>query len=208
MKYFTGFKLLFGVMLIVGLVGCATYPLGMSVQEWNALTPQQQIDARAEQAKLNELAAQRRAEQARLKAEQEAREQAELERRKANAAYGERVQCVLDSAEYKNGKSWFAIEPVGFDLVIGEVQELTLVHYKNQSSRYTRNSYASFDGQTVSICRYKGGHASSNCLKMTGTTQEYHRGLKARMQRSDYLRGHLRCNLKTNYPIAPMRPYR
>lgn len=201
-----GMGWLLGLML---LSGCASYPLGMSEQEWQALTPQQQLDAREKQSELDQKAAERRAAEARLEAEREAQQQAELAQRKANAAYGERVQCVLQNAEYKEGKSWYALEPVGFDLVVGEIQPLSLVHIKNKRTQYTRTAYAGFNGQTVSICRYQSANShSADCVRMVGTTLDYQRGLTRTLASRDYVRGTLRCGLKTAYPLLPMRPYR
>lgn len=42
--------LMFAILL---LAGCAHYPLGMPEEEWHRLTPQQQLDARKEQAALD-----------------------------------------------------------------------------------------------------------------------------------------------------------
>lgn len=53
------------------MAGCAHYPLNMSEAEWNRLTPEQQLEARKEQAALDQ---QRALEREKLRQEQEARE--------------------------------------------------------------------------------------------------------------------------------------
>ncbi len=73
------------------LTACTSYPLGMSEEQWLALTPEQQYDAQLKQAELD------RQREARRLAEQQAREQAlkeqqaQLELARENAKYGVRA---------------------------------------------------------------------------------------------------------------------
>lgn len=68
------------ILLVLGLllVGCARYPLGMTEDEWNRLSTEQQLEARKEQAKLDQERAITR-EKARLEREAREAEQARLQ---------------------------------------------------------------------------------------------------------------------------------
>lgn len=58
-------------MMALFMVGCAHYPLGMSEAEWNRLSPAQKLEARKEQAALDQ---QRALEREKLRLEREALE--------------------------------------------------------------------------------------------------------------------------------------
>ena len=81
------------VVVLAGLASCGPrYPLGMSEAEWNALTPQQRLDARGQQAQIDET-------RRRERAEETARQRAEEQRLAEQKAFQERqlVQAGLAS---------------------------------------------------------------------------------------------------------------
>lgn len=203
---FGGLRFLLLAFLLIGLAACSSYPLNMSEQEWKQLSTAEQAEARKEQARLDQVTEMRRAEQARLRAEEKERERLDLERRKNNAAYGERVQCVFKNAEFKNSKNWIPAEPLGFDLVVGESQSIYIESRADIKKRNGRTGYAQFDGQTVSICRYDGSATSARgCVRLVGTTNDFARGYEQRVSSSEFVRGSLRCSLKTKEPLHRYR---
>ena len=181
------------LLLLVVLTACGTrHPLGITDDEWEAMSVEQRIQAREQQAALDKAAAERRAEEARLREAEERRLLMELEVRRGEAAYGERVQCVLSRAEAYLGREWREMEPIALDLVTGIEVAYELVQI-GPRSRYSTDVYAAFDGQTVSLCRYS--NSSRQCARMPGTQRDYRRGIQQPVVAEDFLRGQLRCNL-------------
>lgn len=77
--------------ILAMLVACATYPMGLTKEQWEMLSPEQQADYRAKQAEID---AQQRAErEARL---QEQRRVEEQRRREAE----ERLQAIYANPQY------------------------------------------------------------------------------------------------------------
>lgn len=185
------------VLISAGLLaGCMSFhPLGISDAEWQRMTPQQQMDARAKQTELDKQAAERRAERARLQALEDARLQAELEQRRANAKLGEHVQCVFNPAEAKISGNWRTVEPIALDLVVGETKPFNAEHLRDGRSRYSRQGYASFDGQTLSLCSSRSNYSSSHCVRVVSTTRGYQQGVKQKVDSKEFMRGELHCDL-------------
>lgn len=200
-------KLSLILLMALGLAACGpSHPLGIADSEWQTMTSEQRMAAREKQVELDKVRAQERAERARLRAEEEARQQALIEERRANAQYGERVQCVLTQAEARLSGSWRSIEQTGFDLVIGEVKPFTVQHVKDGRTRHSRTGYASFDGQTVSMCLHaRNNTSSSNCATLVATTSAYERGVREQVSSGDFVRGSLQCDLVMQ---RPQRRYR
>lgn len=195
------FKLVCLVLLLGGLSGCAArYPLGIPEEQWVLLTPQQQLDARSQQATLDQASQARREAEARAREAEAIKQAAELEQRRRDAGYGERVQCILESAEgYIRGR-WQPVRPLAMDLVSGYPVELTL---SDTRSRYQQDVYAGFDGQVVRLCRSSRalhGSATNECVEMAATRQQLQRGVSHRLEQERFLRGSLYCDL---VPQAP-----
>ncbi|WP_417583944.1 hypothetical protein [Nitrincola sp.] len=189
------------VLLLAGLSGCAArYPLGIPEEQWLLLTTQQQLTARSQQAALDQASQARREAEARAREAEAIKQAAELEQRRRDAGYGERVQCILESAEgYIRGR-WEPVRPLAMDLVSGYAVELTLSDTRN---RYQQSVYAGFDGQVVSLCRSAQAlqwSATSECIAMAATRQQLQRGVSRYLEQERLLRGTLYCDL---VPQAP-----
>lgn len=113
-------------LAVLGLAGCTTYPIGFNKAQWEALPPAQQAEFRAKQYLIDEerarnlAAEQARRVQARRDADE--RERARVAEAYRLARYGDIVTVsVRDGLVLFYGKL-HPYEPVGFDLVRGEVK--------------------------------------------------------------------------------------
>ncbi|EHQ53586.1 hypothetical protein ECTPHS_13018 [Ectothiorhodospira sp. PHS-1] len=193
--------------LVVFTAGCATrYPLGIPEEQWVSLSLEEQIRAREAQAALDQAQAERRAAEARAREAQAAREQAELEMRRREARYGERVQCVLTSAEGRLGGRWRPLEPLAVDLVQGMEMPFQLMTTAD-GGRYRGQGHAYFDGTTVSLCSVRGQHDRDPgaCARLLGTFEDYRRGLRSEVSSERFIRGQLRCHLGPGAGVSPRR---
>ena len=146
-------KLLWSLPLIaVVLVGCQSYPMGLSEAQWNALSPEQQADYTRQQTQINEQRRREReaAEQAR-QAEEAARareERARIQIAYARARYGDVVTVTIEGGYVAiNGKHQ-PYEPVRFDLVRGERKEVEFIQQGRSSSRQRIDVRLTEDGHT------------------------------------------------------------
>lgn len=113
-------------LVVLAATGCATYPLGMSREQWEALPPEQQAEYQARQYEIDE---QRRQEQAARAAEQrvarEAAARAEQERLAAlyrDARFGDIVRVTIQGGLLNIYKNQYRYHPVSFELVRGETR--------------------------------------------------------------------------------------
>lgn len=189
------FKRICLVLLLGSLSACAArYPLDIPEEQWVLLTTQQQLDARSQQAALDQASQARREAEARAREAEAIKAAAELEQRRRDAGYGERVQCILESAEgYIRGR-WEPVRPLAMDLVSGYPIELTLSDTRN---RYQQSLYAGFDGQVVRLCR-----STNNCAEMVATRQQLQRGISQHLEQDRLLRGTLYCDLVPQAPTG------
>ena len=172
------------------LSGCmSSYPLGMSEEEWVRLSPEQQLDARSRQAEIDQVERERRAEAARLAAEQQRLEQQAREERIRNAAPGDLVQCVLDDAQGYYAGDWRAADPMGFTLVLGFPETIALAE-QDRSSRQVQ-VHASFDGAQVELCRPH----RNDCTRLAATQNQLQRGVSRQVHLERVLRGRLYCDM-------------
>ena len=196
-----GFRYLFLLLCSALLLsGCmSSYPLGMSKEEWVRLSPDQQLDARSRQAEMDQAERVRRAEAARLAAEQQRLEQQAREERLRNAAPGDLVQCVLDDAEGYFAGDWRTVTPTGFTLVRGYSEAITLSE-QDRSSRQVQ-VHASFDGTQVELCRPH----RNDCTRLAATQNQLQRGVSRPIQLDRVLRGHMYCDVPRNieYRLRP-----
>ncbi|WP_417830925.1 hypothetical protein [Terasakiella sp.] len=183
------------------LTGCLnSYPLGMSEEEWMRLSPDQQFQARSQQAEIDEqkrMEREARAEAERLRQTME--EQAYQDRIDHNyrhARYGDVIQCVLEQSVIDFKPGWRDGEPVGFTLVRGEGKLIDIHSARDQK---TTSLWVGLDdnGMTLRLCRKEPtGHMGNNksCTDIVGTTRQYHRGLRQAFNHND-MRGSLYCTL-------------
>lgn len=126
-------------MVLLVLAGCAQYPMGLTKQQWEALSPAQQAEYQSRQyainAERNRQYEARRQEEARLdeiRRQEEARianERARIEHERVAIAYREArygdiiVVTVQGGGIAFHGKR-YAYEPVSFELLRGERKEV------------------------------------------------------------------------------------
>ncbi|GGF57918.1 hypothetical protein GCM10011332_09280 [Terasakiella brassicae] len=184
------------------LSGCLnSYPLGMSEEEWMRLNPDQQFQARRQQAEIDEqkrMEREARAEAERLRQTME--EQAYQDRidyKYRHARYGDVIQCVLEKAVIDFKPGWRDGEPVGFTLVRGEGKLIDI--HSSARDRKTASLWVGLDdnGMTLSLCRKEPtGYSRNNksCTDIVATTHQYRRGLHYSFDHND-MRGNLYCTL-------------
>ena len=147
--------------LVLAVAACARYPLGMSEAEWPSLSPQQRLEARAQQAEID------RAREAELAAERARREAAkEAERQRIatvyrKARYGDIVECVLDGGIIDFHPGWKAYQPTAFTLVADETPEVKVT---TGVPHETQEVWASLSdtGTAISLCYSEPAPGSSN----------------------------------------------
>jgi len=109
--------------LLIGMLGCATNPLGMSDNEWKALTPGQKLEAREKQAVLDQANAERRAkersERARRALDAKNAEEARLVAVVEKGGSGSILSCAIEGglARFPFSKSWRPFEAVSFKII-------------------------------------------------------------------------------------------
>jgi len=180
-------------MTTLALSGCTIYPLNMSEAEWQRLTTAQQLEARKQQAEIDQVERQRQAEMARLAAEREQREEALRRERLRNAAPGEVVQCVLQNAEGYLGGKWRKTAPTGFTVVRGFSEHVVIA----QEGEYGRTVAieAHFEGARVELCRPD----RRECASLAATQNQLRRGVTRTIQLNRTIRGELYCDTPLPY---------
>ena len=148
----THFTSLFLLVALLFALGCESYPMGMSKEEWVLLSPEQQAQARQQQAAIDaenrRIAAEEEARQRQIDADEHARRQAELEHRYSHARYGDIVSITVEGGQMKFSGDHRTYEPVAFDLVRGESK--TIVFRRDDKPKYTLSVVVrlSDDGRT------------------------------------------------------------
>lgn len=181
--------------LSVLLVGCSLHPLGIPQDQWQSMTPEQQQEARMEQARQNEAARQRRHQ---LEMQQQARQtELDLERegRLRRAEPGDVLHCTLEAPEANWSRNkWRSAQPLAIELLQGESREVSI--RRAGKSNQQRKLLVSFQGLTVSVCS-----AREDCAVMVATGGEFQRGKQTSI-RTGALKAELRCQ----YPPRFWRP--
>lgn len=153
MNRVTSFRLCSGVATML-LSGCASYPIGLSRAQWEAIPLEKQAELTSQQYKLDETRRQQAAQrqiQAGQQAEAQARNtQQQVQSSYANAHYGDVVTMTLSAASMQNGRETYATEPVSFDLVRGEKKQIQIRGNAGRGSRIdTLNARFSDDGNSI-----------------------------------------------------------
>ncbi len=142
------------LLALVGalLIGCQTYPMGLSEVQWKALSPAEQADYQRQQALIDEQRRQKREAEEQLRRETEAQLAREtLERTQlayARARYGDVITVTIESGHVAIHGKHQPYEPVRFDLVRGERKEIEFVQQGRSSSRQRIDVRLSEDGHT------------------------------------------------------------
>lgn len=134
------------------IMGCQSYPMGLSQAQWDSLTPEQQAEYRSRQTEMN---AQRQREQAAIDLEQQRlREQQERETRArtkaayARARYGDIITVTIQGGRVAiNGKHQ-PYEPLKFDIVRGETKQVEFAQIGRPSAKAIVTVRLSEDGNT------------------------------------------------------------
>ena len=154
-KYFTWTCLLFvcGCFPLF-LTSCATYPMELSKEQWEALPAEKQAELQAEhyriqaeeRARSEEAARQRAAEVEAAERDREDR----LAERMANARYGDVVTVTLQGGAFKWRDRRYTLRPVAFELFRGEERWVELIG-QSRNGIYRDEWLVSFseDGLTI-----------------------------------------------------------
>ncbi len=181
------------------------YPLGIPEDRWAQMSVAEQDEARMRQAEVDRARAEARRQEAKAREAEAAARAAELAHARANAAPGERVQCILQPVEVSYGGRWRAAEPLGLDLVAGLPVAFTL-HDRDGPYR-TRDGTARFNGMEIRLCR---GTQENDCGRFLATSGELRRGKTQTVRAEDFLRGRMRCELVATggrlYPRQMLHP--
>lgn len=183
------------LLLLIGVSSCGTrYPLGIPEDQWVLMTSQQQLDARNQQAALQQAAHDLRVAEARAREAEALKQAADLAHRLQSAQYGERVQCILDPVELAVLGRWKTARPVALDLVLGYADKIEAFDYHG---RYVQTFYAAFDGQVVRICPTANSiqrHSMVECTDFIATQHQYERGTLRQIDHDGFIRGDLYCD--------------
>ncbi|PTD97309.1 hypothetical protein [Pseudothauera lacus] len=190
-------RLLLSAASALLLAACTTYPLGIPEREWVAMDAEQRLAARLQQAELDRALAQRRAAEAQAREASAAQQAAELAARRAEAAPGERIQCVLREVQARLQRRWRPAMDVALDLVDGHAQSFIIEEGGERRGRYRSTAHARVDGQTLWLCRNPPGVQPSarECASVVATFEEYRRGVVQSVEAPDVLRARVRCDL-------------
>ena len=148
-------RLRFLLLLVLAalLSGCIQYPMGLSQQQWESLTPAQQAEYQAKQYTIDEQNRQqaevRRVEQQRIAIEQARAEQERLRQLYANARYGDIVRVNVQGGFLEYNGRRYPYEPVSVDLVRGESKLVTFYGRGNNTLNTSYNMRLTEDGNTV-----------------------------------------------------------
>jgi len=186
------------LFLMFGLLGCGPeYPLDIPEQKWMTMNRQEQLRAREKQAELEINREKRRAAEAEARKAEAVKWLRDKEANLEQARYGERIQCVLTSAEAYIWGEWRKIEPVALDIAKGMVVEFELREVTGGGVSFQEKAYAGFDGQTLSLCPEKDRvrRNDPSCARVLGTFEQYAGGMKRKIGARDFLRGRIRCDL-------------
>ena len=183
------YRWLWASMMVLVLSACASYPLGMSEQEWQALSPEQQLTARERQAQLDQAERVRRAAAAEQRAERERAEQREYQQRLSQAQPGEVVQCVVNHGEGYYGGQWLSAEPAGVTLLRGFSQTLQVA----QRDRPSRSVQLEMEyvGASVRLCRVN----QRDCSTIAATQNQFRQGVTRSVNIPRTLRGEIYCDI-------------
>ncbi|WP_110069283.1 hypothetical protein [Halomonas sp. A11-A] len=96
--------------------------------------------------------------------------------------------------ELRAGGNWRPLAPAGINVVTGITAPAPLT---TRDGRYRQTAHATFDGQTLSLCRseHELDRSGADCARLVGTQRDFARGLAGRVETERFVRGTLRCDL-------------
>lgn len=142
------------VALCIALTGCAMrHPMGLTTEQWNALSHEKQAELQAQQYAID-AAARRQRDAERMERERLAYEaaQAHAERMRqayANAQYGDVVTVTIQGGTISWGGKPRAFEPISVDLIKGEAKAVEFHGRDIRASLGRRVIRLSEDGNTI-----------------------------------------------------------
>jgi len=148
------YKIIIVSFLFVVLCGCAArYPMGLTHEQWVALSPERQAEYRARQYEMD---ARLRQVQAAARAEREWQQQTIIEADKqrladlyANARYGDIVRVSIEGGHLEYYNRRHAYHPVAFDIARGEVKDIPVTQSGQIQQTVTFRVRLSPDGNTL-----------------------------------------------------------
>lgn len=117
---------LWSLVATILLVGCVTYPLGMTKEQWEVLSPAEQAEAKTKQAEID--AQKRAARLAELEEQRRVEEEKQREARERLAAiyenpqYGDIIVVQIQGGQIGFGENRYSYSPVQFELAKGETK--------------------------------------------------------------------------------------
>jgi hypothetical protein len=181
-----------GILFLV--LGCARHPLGLSDAQWKAMTPSEQLEARAEQAKIDRVKKQIEAERREKERQEREREKARITDLYANAKYGDVVECSVSGGIVDFHPGWLKYHEAAFTLVPGE---FTQVKVEAQGGSRTQEFWAGMNvRQTgVQLCdRDPRDYSRADCANLAGTSADFAYGTERSISLKEVFNGvFLRC---------------
>ncbi len=181
-------------MLLMAVLAsaCSYYPLGISEQQWQAMTADQRHEAYMEQSRQNDAERERmlRLQQTQLVLQEQQRRERELQLEQAGP--GQVLQCVLDQVEADFGKNkWRKANPVALELLQGEQQALVLERAdKNHQQLVLR---ARFEPMQLRLCD------RNSCASVVGTRTDFQRGRWQPVTAKTF-KAVVKCQYRSHYP--------
>ena len=161
------------IVLLFGLVGCASHPLGIDKDTWERMSPEQQHAAYQKQAQL-------RAERQERQRQHEALMAQQKQQAFEQAGFGDKLQCVVRQGHVQMSKETHPITPVGFRVVRGFSEQIDVEYQRQNHTRtYSQALNVEFDGMQARFCE---GTQQRHCAVMAGTTREFARGMTTRLE--------------------------
>lgn len=144
--------------IAVVLVGCESYPMGLSKAKWEALSHEQQAEYTRQHFALME--ERRKA----WEASQQAAEDRRSKEREAenNAAQGDGLYFIVEGGQLEFGRNFEEYQPIGINLRRGEEKTITFNSASSRSTRFITFKFRQ-DGSCLEMLGF-GGRLNRNEL--------------------------------------------
>ena len=149
----------------------------MTENEWYALTPQQQLDARYQQAEIDREKSRNRAEERRRKEADERRladaRQRRVDRLYAQDRFGDILRCSVAGGVFDFKPGWRRLAPVSFSVARGERGHIAFRALNGGKRKKVWVEYSD-DGRVPKICHDEHHH---ECGYIGGSRRDFARGI-------------------------------